>query len=82
MAEPSDHIVHVVMLDDDMYSAFTTTNSDKARQAVRMLGDAFGYGRVSSWSAVETDLADFAKVVDLWRGDPRMKPVGGLRRET
>ena len=79
MADRSDHIIHVVMIDDDMYSAFTTASADKARQAVQMLGDAFGYERVSSWSAVETDLEAFAKVVAVWQEDPRMKPLGGLR---
>ena len=67
------HIVHFVVLDDDLHSAFRTVSRDRAETARRVLTEAFGHGRVSMTSFGESDLDEFRRTVAIWAADPRLQ---------
>ena len=72
MAE-DDFIVYLVMLDDDLPSAFRTTSRAKAEAAALLLIDAFGHDRVSEMAFGESDLDEYRSVVAGWAADPRLR---------
>ena len=67
------YIVHIVMLDDDLSSAFRSTSKKKADTAAQMLIAAFGHDRVSMTSFGESDLDEYQRVVGMWAADPRLQ---------
>jgi hypothetical protein len=64
--------IHVVMLDDDFFAGYFTTDRADYDAAVEILIEAMGHDRVSGFTVEVTDLADWRSTVERWSSDPRI----------
>lgn len=73
-SDPPAWFAHFVWLDDARDAAFATPDPAKKQAAVQILGETFGYDRVSSMSVGEVDLEEWRWIVSEWARDPRITP--------
>jgi hypothetical protein len=67
-------IVHLVMLDEDIRTAFATQDPEKADEALRLLANAFGLERASITRFGETTLDEYEAAVEQWTRVARAGP--------
>lgn len=72
MTDP-DIIVHLVMLDEELRTAFVTRDAGRADEARRVLAEAFGRDRVSVMRYGESTIDDYETAVALWKRHPELE---------
>jgi hypothetical protein len=71
-----EFIVQLVMLDEDLRTAFITRDPAKADEARHLLAASFGEDRISIRRYGESSIDEYRRAIILWKNDPRIVGPG------
>jgi hypothetical protein len=71
-----EFILQLVMLDEDLRTAFVTRDPAKADEARRLLAASFGEDRISVRRYGESSIDEYRRAITLWQNDPRIVSSG------